>query len=161
MSVTKTHPRRRWLVPLWGLLGLLAMAGFFARSRFRTASPCANLAADPAGRGGETVGRSRAHARRWMSDHPRHGEALLMLANLYLMKERKPEAAKLLEAVPESSRLWAPARISLGELAIEARRAAQAEEIFRSVARRDPGTLRPRQRLIYLLSMQQRTGGGA
>ena len=157
MSVMKSHSLRRWLLPLSGLLGLLLMAGFFARSRFRTATPAPTWPRIQQAVEAKRWDEAEPMLERWMSDHPRHGEALMMLANLYLMKDRKPEAAKLLEAVPESSRLWAPARINLGELAIEARRAAQAEEIFRSVARRDPGALRPRQRLIYLLSMQQRT----
>src|SRR5690242_8693141 len=106
MSVMKIYPRRRWLVPLWGLLGLLLMAGFLARLRFRSATPAPTWPRIQQAAEAKRWDEAEPMLERWMSDHPRHGEALMMLANLYLMKERKPEAAKLLEAVPESSRLW-------------------------------------------------------
>ena len=63
-----------------------------------------------------------------------------MLANIQRMKEHEAEAAKLLEAVPESSLLWVPARINLGELAIKARRALGPRRSFAP----SPGVIPPR-----------------
>src|SRR4051812_32972160 len=105
MSVMKSHSHRRWLFPLSGL-GLLVMAGLFARSRFQIAAPAPTWPRIQQAAEAKRWDEAEPMLERWMSDHPRHGEALLLLASIYLMKERKPEAAKLLEAVPESSRLW-------------------------------------------------------
>ena len=51
----------------------------------------------------------------------------------------------------------ARAQLILGELAIADRRAAEAERIFSRLAERDSKALEPRQRLLYLFSLQQRT----
>jgi enediyne biosynthesis protein E4 len=47
--------------------------------------------------------------------------------------------------------------MTLGTLAVRARRAAEAEQIFRGVAERDPRALEPRRNLLYLLGLQMRT----
>ncbi len=93
----------------------------------------------------------------WLSAHPHHGEGLVQLARLKLQRDRRAEAIKLLEDVPESSRSWPQAQMTLGEALITDRRAAEAEAVLRKLAARQPRILPPRQRLIYLLSLQQRT----
>ena len=94
---------------------------------------------------------------RWVEGHPKHGESLVVLAELYLRRGRTTEAVKLFSAVPESSKFWLPAQTALGEQAIRRREASRAESIFREIAVRHPMAIPPRQRLIYLLSLEQRT----
>ncbi|QEH33793.1 FG-GAP repeat protein [Aquisphaera giovannonii] len=101
--------------------------------------------------------RSGRLLERWLLLHPDDGEATLSLANLRLSAGRREGVEGLLAGVRESSPAWGPAQLRLGELAIERRRAADAEAIFRRLAARDPQAVAPRQRLIYLLSLQQRT----
>jgi tetratricopeptide (TPR) repeat protein len=95
--------------------------------------------------------------QRWLEAHPRHGEGLLQLAAIRIMRDRRAEAITLLEGVPETSRFWGPAQATLAELLIKERRAADAEAVCRRHASRDPQALLPRQRLIYLLSLEQRS----
>ena len=51
---------------------------------------------------------------------------------------------------------WERDQMTLGTLAVRARRAAEAERIFRGIAERDPHTLEPRRNLLYLLGLQMR-----
>ena len=136
MSVMKSHPRRRWLVPLWGLLGLLVMAGFFARSRFRTATPAPTWPRIQQAAEAKRWDEAEPMLERWMSDHPRHGEALMMLADLRIRVGRPQDARALLQGIRESSPSWVQAQVMLGELAIRDRLAAEAEAVFRRLAAR-------------------------
>lgn len=52
---------------------------------------------------------------------------------------------------------WERDQMTLGTLAVRARRAAEAQRIFRGVADRDPQALEPRRNLVYLLGLQMRT----
>jgi tetratricopeptide (TPR) repeat protein len=93
---------------------------------------------------------------RWISAHPDHAEAPLMLANLRLGLGRHDSAVAGLNRVPESNPSWSNAQTMLGELAIRERRAADAERIFRRVAQHDPHAVPARQRLIYVYGLEQR-----
>jgi tetratricopeptide (TPR) repeat protein len=52
---------------------------------------------------------------------------------------------------------WARSQMKLGLQAIRERRAAEAEQMFRRVAERDPRAIEPRRNLLYLLSLQMRS----
>jgi tetratricopeptide (TPR) repeat protein len=95
--------------------------------------------------------------KRWVVGHPKHGEGLVVLAELYQRRGKNTEAAQLFSAVPQSSNFWLPAQTALGEQALQNRQAALAESVFRDLAVRYPTAIPPRQRLIYLLSLEQRT----
>jgi tetratricopeptide (TPR) repeat protein len=95
---------------------------------------------------------------RWVAVHPTHGEGLIQLAALKASRGALREAIEQLEHVPEASRSWGSAQVRLAELYIQDRQAAAAETVCRRLAKADPRALPPRQRLIYLLSMQQRPG---
>ncbi len=94
---------------------------------------------------------------RWIDANPEHGQARVMLADLRLGLGRRDEAVLGLSSVAESNPAWVQTQTMLGELAIRERQAARAEQIFRQVAAHDERALAPRQRLIYLFGMQQRT----
>jgi len=94
---------------------------------------------------------------RWIEAKPTDARARLMLADLQLGLGRRDDAVRGLSAVEQSNPSWAQVQTTLGELAIRERQAAYAEQIFREVANRDAQALAPRQRLIYLFGMQQRT----
>jgi tetratricopeptide (TPR) repeat protein len=93
---------------------------------------------------------------RWLAAHPAHGEGLIQLAGLKANQGAVGEAIALLRRVPESSRSWVPAEVRLIELLFQDRQAAKTEAACRKLAVAEPRALPPRQRLIYLLSMQQR-----
>jgi tetratricopeptide (TPR) repeat protein len=141
------------------LLGLCAVAAvgvlLIVRGEFIRPAPtwAAIQRARSAGRWTEVEEK----LERWIEAHPEKGEARLMLANIQLGRERKDSAIRVLRSVPEADAAWSKAQMMLGELSIRDRRAAEAEHIFRRVADRNPRALEPRQRLIYLMSLQQRT----
>ena len=94
---------------------------------------------------------------RWIVAHPADDRARMMLAKLRLRQQQNGLAAEVLRPIAETSSLWKEAQLILGELAITDRRAAVAEQIFRRLAEHDPAAIEPRQRLIYLFSLEQRT----
>ncbi|MEW4569444.1 FG-GAP-like repeat-containing protein [Tautonia sp. JC769] len=84
------------------------------------------------------------------------GRARLMLARLLASSNRQGEAARTLAGVPQDDPAFAEARTSLGEIALAASDAPRAELAFRQAAAADPAAVAPRDRLIYLLSLQLR-----
>jgi tetratricopeptide (TPR) repeat protein len=152
--------RRRWSLVRWagGFVtgaAVLAIVFFLVHARLSHSSPrWAEIERAMARRRWSEVEKK---LEQWTAAHPHQGEAQLMLANLRLGLGRRESAVGLLGSIPESSPSWEGAQMMLGELAVRERRAAGAEQIFRRVAGRDPRAIAPRQRLIYLLGMQQRT----
>jgi tetratricopeptide (TPR) repeat protein len=155
-SVTRRHPRWiRWTFGLATLVGIGILGCWAARSWIVAPTPT-----------WEEIERAQSRRRwaemeaklaRWIAAKPEHAQARLMLADLLLRLGRRDEAVSSLSSVPQSNPAWSQVQTMLGELAISERQAAHAEQIFRQVATRDPRALAPRQRLIYLLGMQQRT----
>jgi tetratricopeptide (TPR) repeat protein len=94
---------------------------------------------------------------RWLVEHPGDGNARMMLGMTLAIQGKEADARSVLDRLPESHPSWGQARSLLGELALKARRPAEAERDFRAAAR-EPNALQPRRRLIYLLSLQQRSG---
>lgn len=88
---------------------------------------------------------------------PDDGESRLMLGLYRMDQGRLPEAIELLTGVPADDPRRARAQTTLGELALRDHRAADAEAAFRDAVSHDPGALEPRRRLVWLLSLQQRT----
>lgn len=93
---------------------------------------------------------------RWLDAHPDDGTARFLLGELFVGQGRTNEARRALEGLRESDRAWVSAQSLLGELAIKERDAAAAEQTFRRAAERDPTAVPPRQRLIYLFSLEHR-----
>jgi enediyne biosynthesis protein E4 len=95
----------------------------------------------------QAIGRGR-HATRW---------ALAIL--LAMTALAAAAAATHFLRYPAGAELssWERDQITRGMLAVRARRAAEAERIFREVAERDPRALEPRRNLLYLLGLQMRT----
>jgi tetratricopeptide (TPR) repeat protein len=98
-----------------------------------------------------------AQLARWIVVHPEDDRARMMLGKVRLRQQRRAAVAEALTPIPEMSPSWPEAQLILGELAIADRRAAEAERIFSRLAERDSNALEPRQRLLYLFSLQQRT----
>jgi tetratricopeptide (TPR) repeat protein len=94
----------------------------------------------------------------WIASHPDDGNARVMLAVLLLGRRNEGEARETLLAVREGDPARSRAQGLLGEMALQGRRAAEAERAFRDAAARDPKAAEPRRKLVYLLSLQQRTG---
>ena len=80
----------------------------------------------------------------------------MMLAKIRLRQEHRDAVAEVLGPIGETSALWMEAQLILGELEIGERQAAGAERIS-GTAERDSKALKPRQRLLYLYSLQQRS----
>jgi tetratricopeptide (TPR) repeat protein len=138
-------------------LPLLVIVGWFLARRVRPSVAAPTWAEIQRAALAQKWDEVEPKLERWVAVHSRHGEGLVVLANLYLRRGRDREAEKLLSAVPPSSNFWVPAQTLLGEQAIRNRQAAMAERIFRQVAVRDPKAIPSLQRLIYLLSLEQRT----
>ncbi len=147
--------RRRWAV----LIGILVVAATGAALAIRSQL-------FPATPKWEEIGRAATSGRwaevddklaRWIRVHPADDKARMMLAKVRLRQQRPDGVAEVLGPIGEMSPFWMEAQLILGELAIGERRAAQAERIFRRAAERNPKALEPRQRLLYLFSLQQRT----
>ncbi len=150
--------RQLWIGSTLVVVSLLGMVllGFWAvRSRIVRKSP-----------DWEQIERAKSRRRwaemedlltRWIANKPDHAQARLMLADLQLGLGRRADAVSGLSSVPQSNPAWVEAQTMLGELAIREHRAADAERILRQVAEHDAQALGPRQRLIYLFGMQQRT----
>jgi tetratricopeptide (TPR) repeat protein len=154
MSWKPTLSRLLWPLCLIALGLLGAAVVLVVRSRSQAAAPTWQQIQQAAE--AKRWGPLESMLERWLDAHPRHGEGLVQLAAIRLMRDRRADAITLLEAVPESSLLWGQAQVTLAELLINERRAAEAETVCRRHASRDPQALLPRQRLIYLLSLQQR-----
>jgi tetratricopeptide (TPR) repeat protein len=149
------HRRFRWLI-LIGLLGVAAIgAVLLIRAQVFPRSPqwVDIQRAAAAGRSAEVD----ALLDRWVIVHPNDDKARMMLARNRLRQNRKGAVAEVLRPIPESSSAWAEAQTILGELAFGDHQAALAEQIFRKLSDHDSKALEPRQRLIYLFSLQQRT----
>jgi tetratricopeptide (TPR) repeat protein len=95
--------------------------------------------------------------RRRLAAHPSDARALLVLGTLLGRLGREAEAVPLLEGISPTEPLWAEAQPLLGEIAIRMRDAPRAERAFRAAADHDPHAFQPRERLVYLLSLQQRS----
>ena len=95
---------------------------------------------------------------RWIRVHPQQSSARVLLARVRLEQGKRGAAAAVLETIGDRDRPWLEAQMLLGEIELQERRAARAEVCFRRVAERDPRAVPPRQRLIYLLSLQGRNG---
>lgn len=136
-------------------VALAAGSVFLVRSRlFSTTPQWVDIQRAAAG------GRSAevdALLERWILIHPDDDKARMMLARNRLRQQRKSAVAEVLRPIPETSSAWPEAQSILGELAIAEHRAALAEQIFRQLADHSSKALEPRQRLFYLLSLQQRT----
>ncbi len=102
-------------------------------------------------------GEVDAGLARWIAVHTDDARARMMLAKVRLRQNRRDGVGEVLTPIPETSPMWMEAQGVLGELAIADRRAADAERIFSRVVERDSRAVEPRQRLVYLLSLQQRT----
>jgi tetratricopeptide (TPR) repeat protein len=147
--------RLRWPVGLFLLS--LAVACLAVAIRSTTRQPLPTWIEIERAAGAKQWGPLEKMLERWLVAHPQHGEGLVQLARVRLMQDRRSEAIKLLEEVSASSLAWPVAQMTLGEALITDRRAAAAEAVLRKLAARDVRGLPPRQRLIYLLSLQQRT----
>ena len=93
---------------------------------------------------------------RWIRVYPSDDKARMMLAKLRLRQQQRDGVAAVLVPIPETSPNWREAQSLLGEVAIAERLAAEAENIFRRLAEHDSKAIEPRQRLVYLYSLQQR-----
>ncbi len=155
-AVMRRRPRWIWWsLALATLVGIVLVGFWVVRSRIITRAPA-----------WEEIERARSRRRwhemeaglkRWIEAKPGDARARLLLADLQLGLGRRDEAVLGLSSVPQSNPAWVQVQGMLGELAIRDRQAAHAERIFRMIAEHDPQALVPRQRLIYLLGMQQRT----
>ncbi|WZO95934.1 FG-GAP-like repeat-containing protein [Isosphaeraceae bacterium EP7] len=93
---------------------------------------------------------------RWLRSRPDDGDAWMLMAGAIREQGRESEVAGALAKVGPTSRAWGRAQSMLGEIALQDRDAAAAERAFRNSAGRSPEVLAPSQRLVYLLSLQQR-----
>jgi tetratricopeptide (TPR) repeat protein len=157
MSQTAADPRRRSRRWRWGIalvlgasLGVLGSV-WIARGRSPAWSEI-QRASDQ-----KRWPEVEAGLSRWLIEHPEDGNARLMLGMALIVQGKEAEARSALDRLPRSDPLWGQSRSMLGELALKARRAAEAEREFRAAAEAEAAALQPRRRLIYLLSLQQRT----
>ncbi len=137
--------------------GVAAAATFLGLWALRAATPPSLEAIEAAAKAQRWDVVERG-LNQWLQAHPDDGKARVMFGLLLVAQQRDPEARRVLEPVAESDPERGRARAMLGELAIRRHDAAAAERAFRDAASRDPSAIEPRQRLVYLLSLQQRTG---
>jgi tetratricopeptide (TPR) repeat protein len=152
--------RPRWIgyaLALALLLVLCLAVGSFWVSRSRVARRAPAWQDIERARSRRHWGEMEEKLNHWIDAHPEHAQARLMLADLRLGLGRRDDAVAGLSLVAESNPAWVETQTMLGELAIRERQAARAEQFFRQAAARDERALTPRQRLVYLLGMQQRT----
>ncbi len=159
MSAKRRPGRRRsWWIGLGAVVVVaLAGAGWLVGSAHFTKPPASmdairTLAA--AGRWGE----AEALLGSRIDADPGDGQARVMKALILANRGRPEEAITLLEGVPGSDPVRGRAAMMIGELELRAHRAPEAERAFREATVRDPRGAEARQRLIHLLSLQQRNG---
>lgn len=154
------HGRPRWIGPTLVLVSLagIAFLGYWAsRSKIKAAASAPAWEEIERAKSRRRWAEMEAKLTRWIEANPAHAQARLMLADLRLGLERRDDAVSGLSSVPESNPAWVEVQTMLGELAIRERQAARTEQILRQAAARDERALAPRQRLIYLFGMEQRT----
>ncbi len=88
---------------------------------------------------------------------PDEGKSRVMLGHLLANTGRTSQAEPILEAVPRSDSAWMNARLILASIAFNRLEAPQAIKLYSEVADQVPEAVEPRQRLIYLLSLELRT----
>jgi tetratricopeptide (TPR) repeat protein len=81
----------------------------------------------------------------------------MMLGTLLLGQGREKDALEVLQRVPRADPAWGRAQALIGEIAIRRRHATLAETSLRAAATADPSAIEPRTRLVYLLSLEQRS----
>ncbi|RUL89109.1 FG-GAP-like repeat-containing protein [Tautonia sociabilis] len=151
-------------IPLGAGIALVAVGPARLVDRIGAGRPASSSAGGPsweqivaATRAGQWP-RVERMLREWLDRREDDGRARLMLAQLLASSAREAEAARVLAAVPEDDPAYVEARSQLGELALRLGDAPRAEVAFRQAAAADPKAVTPRGRLIYLLSLQLRTG---
>jgi tetratricopeptide (TPR) repeat protein len=156
------HPRRPALKVL--VLVIVLASAAVAAWRFRVGRPWPTEAGPPptwravedaASRGDWAGFRDRLD--RWLRAHPDDGKALTVLAGLRISEGRPDAARDALGRIGPGDPTWPAAQLLLGEIAFNRKDAAAAERAFLGLARRDAAAIPPRQRLIYLYSLQLRT----
>lgn len=94
---------------------------------------------------------------RWLGVHPGHGQASVMLAALLSARNDDRAAGDVLQKVAPADPWASRARFGLGEIALKSSNAAEAEREYLAAANLDPKAMEPRQKLIYLYGLQQRS----
>lgn len=93
---------------------------------------------------------------RWLASHPDDPDARLMLGMTRMTLRREDEARATLAAIAPGHPAHVAAQNLLGQLELKRKHAAAAERAFRVAADADPEAGPPRNKLIYLLSLQMR-----
>jgi thioredoxin-like negative regulator of GroEL len=160
MAAANAPGRRRLLgrIVLGGLAALAAGALAWLATAARLAGPVPTVAQVRAAAAAGRWAEAESLLRRRLDARPEDGPTRLLLATLLIPRGGRDAALDLLRGVPESDPERARAAALVGELELQARRAAEAERAFREAAARAPADPAPRRRLIYLLSLQQRHG---
>jgi tetratricopeptide (TPR) repeat protein len=135
------------------LLGILSGIGYLRISASREPSVDVIRAAVAQKRWGDVENG----LRRWVSRHPRDGDAWEMLGGLLFDQGRIHEALMALRRLRESDRGFVHAQTLIGEIAVTQRNLPAAERAFRNAARRDETAVEPLKRLVSLLVLERRS----
>jgi tetratricopeptide (TPR) repeat protein len=93
----------------------------------------------------------------WIQAHADDGKAYVLLAFVRISQGREAESLESLKTVKPDDPSWITAQNILGDLAFARKDAAESERIYRGLAAKSPQAIPPRQRLVYLYSLQLRT----
>lgn len=147
---------RNWALWLGGAL-VLSVIAFAVANRWRAASPEAEWKAIGDATLANRWAEVEARLVHWLKAHTDDGNARMMLGTLLLGRGREKDARDALQQIPRGDAAWGRAQALIGEIAIRRRDAPEAERALRAAIAADPAALEPRRRLVYLLSLEQRS----
>ena len=153
MSLRMTRLLQTLIVGL--ALSLLVVCGLLIRSKSAPRFSLWSVRLAMANR--DWAGAERLLRQR-LESVPDDSEALLALGGVLASTHQAAEADLVLQRVREADPLRSQAISLRGELAIDRHEAAEAERLLTEAAGKDPQAVVPRRRLIYLYSLQGRTG---
>jgi tetratricopeptide (TPR) repeat protein len=134
-------------------LGILSGIGYLRMSASREPSVEAIRAAVAQKRWGDVENG----LRRWVTRHPRDGDAWEMLGGLLFDQGRIHEALMALRTVRESDRGFCHAQSLIGEIAVRQRNLPAAERAFTNAAKRNETAVESLKRLVSLLVLERRS----
>lgn len=151
--MSRMRSRRRWLWTGTALIVAVFAVGYLSRGE----SAEVRWRGIEAAMGARRWDEAEARLVRWVERAPEDGRAWLSLGAVRSFQGKDRDALAALRRVSEADPAWAVAQGSIGEIALREHDAVEGERALRAAIARDPRAIEPRRRLVYLLTLQQRT----
>lgn len=154
--VSSSTTRRPWVWTLGAILSLSALGALWV---FQVPTvPPPDLVAARAALQAQRWDDVQERLSPWNASHPDDGDTAVLLGLALLNLGRPGDALSVLNRIPDRHPSRGQAQAILGEAALQRHDLPEAERNLRAALKHDPKADPPRDRLIYLLSLQQRHG---